>query len=153
MINVLVTVGTTTFDSLIKALDKPTDEVEIFFQIANGAYLPVHHPYQKFVPDLSSKYSNYDLIVTHAGAGSIYTMLDMNLKFVVVPNLERSDKHQLELSKFVEINNYAKTYLVENLTAISIMDVLQAVQVSQFVPYQKELFFKGKEIIEFVCSP
>ena len=46
MINVLVIVGTTTFDSLIKVLDRIEDNISYKFQVSSGTYNVKYHPYK-----------------------------------------------------------------------------------------------------------
>lgn len=150
MIKGLVTIGTTTFDSLIKVLDKPSEKVSMKFQIAGGIYKPVNHDYEKFIPDIQSHYSEFDFIVTHAGAGSVYTLLESPMKFAVVANVERSDDHQLELARFVGSNNYAQTYTVDELQALSLLQIYETIIGKDCVKYKKEVFFKGKEIIDYI---
>jgi len=150
MIRGLVTIGTTTFDSLIKALDKPSDCVSLKFQIAAGAYEPIYHAYERFIPDIKTSYSSYDFIITHAGAGSVYSLLEMGNKFAVVANTDRSDNHQLELCKFVHSNNYATTYTVKGLQDISLLQISQEITSTNCVKYKKEDFFKGREIVDFI---
>tara|TARA_R110001599_G_scaffold27629_2_gene96771 strand:+ start:1692 stop:2156 length:465 start_codon:yes stop_codon:yes gene_type:complete len=152
MISGLVTIGTTTFDSLIKVLDKPSTDVSLTFQIAAGVYEPIHHTYKRFIPNLQSHYLSYDFIITHAGAGSVYSLLELPTKFAVVANTDRSDNHQLELSKFVQSNNYAKTYSVDAMKVLSLLQIFQGIERYNSVQYKKEKFFKGKEIIEFIQS-
>lgn len=152
MIKGLVMVGTTTFDTLIASLDKSSDRISLTFQIANGNYIPTCHKYERFIPNIKTIYSDFDFIITHAGAGSVYNLLEQRYKFAVVPNLERSDKHQLELANYVEINNYASTFMVDEFNDVELFDLYIAILEKTHNIYKKEPFFKGKEIIEFILG-
>ena len=88
----------------------------------------------------------YELIVTHAGAGSIYGLLEKGKNLIVVPNLERDDKHQSEIAKFVEDNNYA-------LVCWDISDLPKLINKSRTFKknkYDKTDFFKYDEIIRII---
>lgn len=146
----LVTIGTTTFDSLIKVLDKPSENISIMFQIANGCYIPKNHPYERFIPKIHNNYNDYDFIITHAGAGSVYSLLETDHKFAVIPNTDRSDNHQIELAKFIGDNNYAKTYTILELESTSLEDVFEQLNNSIPTKYEKNKFFKGKEIVDYI---
>lgn len=67
----------------------------------------------KFIPE--ARFKEYDLIITHAGAGTVFFLLKCNLPFIAVPNIERRDTHQLELYYWLKDNNFSQTALVEEL--------------------------------------
>ncbi|NMU71939.1 glycosyltransferase, partial [Vibrio parahaemolyticus] len=110
-INILVTVGTTAFDVLITVIDesfKHDQSVNIIAQISSSSnYTPKYIESFEFSDDFDSFVESADIIITHAGAGSVYSMLEKGKKLVVVPNLTRVDDHQLELAKYVQNNNFA----------------------------------------------
>jgi beta-1,4-N-acetylglucosaminyltransferase len=54
-----------------------------------------------------TKYRSADVVIAHAGAGTIYQLLDMRKKSIIVPNLDPSDKHQLDIADFLLKYNYA----------------------------------------------
>lgn len=104
---VLVTLGTTRFDELLSAIDKLDidKQVELTVQglgIADYAFSSKF----EFSSDIQTWYEWADVIVTHAGAGSIYNLLEQGKKIIVVPNTFRKDKHQLDIAKYVEENDY-----------------------------------------------
>ncbi len=104
---IFVTVGTTPFDQLIKYVDQNiTKEQNIVFQIAKGEYKPANFPYFAFTDEIDLYYKTADLVICHAGAGTIYNLLELKKKIIVVPNLERADPHQKELASYIEKNNY-----------------------------------------------
>ena len=109
---IFVTVGTTKFDGLIEYIDNNFDskKYEVFFQIADGKYIPKNFPYVRFVSNIKNFFLKCDIVITHAGAGSIYELLELNKKIIIVPNLERKDKHQLDIALFMEKKVMLKQY-------------------------------------------
>jgi len=107
--NILVTVGTTSFDRLIKQVIDTIDcDHNYIFQVSeNSEFNNYGNDFFAYSEDFSKKVSWADVIITHAGAGSVYDFLEKRKKIIVVPNLERVDKHQSELSNYVEVNNLA----------------------------------------------
>lgn len=148
---ILVTVGTTQFNGLIETIDniaKTKKNYYVTFQIANGNYKPVNGEYFEFHNNINQYYSSSDLIITHAGAGSIYQLLKLNKKIIIVPNLERVDKHQLDIANYMDNNNYA-------LVCYSLEKLENAIKKSlDFIPmpFTKKDFFKFTEIANYINS-
>lgn len=145
---IFVTVGTTRFDSLIKAIDEKLSglEHEVTFQISDGIYKPKNFKYFNFTEDIKNYFLESDIVITHAGAGSIYELLELRKKIIIVPNLDRVDKHQSDIADYMDSNNYAKSiYNLDNI--ISIIDDMQY---KSFKEFKKEIFFKAQEIIDFI---
>jgi beta-1,4-N-acetylglucosaminyltransferase len=149
---ILVTVGTTTFDSLVEYIDKekPFHQFDIEFQIANGKYTPVNHRYFRFVDpaEIISKYESSDIIITHAGIGTVIQLLEMKKRLIAVPNLERVDKHQMDLSAFIARNRYALVAYDFSQLGMFI-EIYESIRFNQF---SKIPFFKADEIREFFYS-
>ena len=74
----------------------------------------------KFLPE--GEFSEYDVIVTHVGAGTVFFLLGENIPFTAIPNLERTDQHQLELYSWLQAKRLARTVLVENLDETLILE-------------------------------
>ncbi|WP_219012599.1 PssE/Cps14G family polysaccharide biosynthesis glycosyltransferase [Shewanella algae] len=147
MIRVLVIVGTTTFDTLISALDRSEDNISYLFQVAEGSYNVQHHSFETFIENVEELYSDFDLVITHAGAGTVYKLLEGDTPFLVVPNTERSDKHQLELAQFVGSNLLAKTCTVEELVSADIYKFLVSAVEFKRRNYCKKNFFIKEDIL------
>ncbi|MUK65331.1 PssE/Cps14G family polysaccharide biosynthesis glycosyltransferase [Aliivibrio fischeri] len=143
MIKFLCTVGTTPFPSLIEYITVNFDnEVnDIFLQSA----IKTNTKFIKsvdYVDNIGEYIDNYDVIVTHAGAGSIYSLLELHKKIIVVPNLERDDKHQFDISKYIEENNYGIVcWDINNLKKC-----IDEIEGLIFDEYEKRFFFKAEEI-------
>ena len=146
MINVFVTVGTTEFDELIKVVDLTCGnrpELKIVAQVSRSStYKPVNIAYFKFSNDIESYIDKADIIITHAGAGSVYSMLEKGKKIIVVPNLSRVDVHQKELANYVRKNNFAIT--CQSLSELC--NLVSSADKRSFNLYKKEDFF-GAELI------
>lgn len=150
MIYILVTVGTTSFDALIRILDKDIDGVNFTFQIGNGEYIPHHGKYDRFISDLADQYTAFDLVISHAGAGSVYSLLDLSqTKALIVPNTERHDPHQIELSEFVRKQNYAEVKTLDQLSKEPLEFILNDIMSKKYNSYSKTDFFVTNEILDY----
>jgi len=108
---IFVTVGTTghSFDRLMKKMDELAAEgdieEEIVAQIGNTEYEPSNFSWFKF--DDYEKIKGYmmkaRIVISHAGAGSIYTALEFNKPVIAVPRQaqfnEHYNDHQIELAE------------------------------------------------------
>jgi UDP-N-acetylglucosamine transferase subunit ALG13 len=124
---IFVTVGThyLGFERLIKKIDEiasRTDE-EIVAQIGSTNYKPKNIKYFSFVEDeekILELYKKSRIVITHAGAGTILTLLQNKKPLVVVPRLkeynEHIDNHQLELTEVINNKGLATVvYDIEEL--------------------------------------
>lgn len=111
---IFVTVGTQLpFDRLVAAVDQWAAShrrtVEVFAQIGPGSYAPRHIRYEAFVPvdRFSGLVKQAELIVSHAGIGSIVTALAEGKPIVIMPRRadlgEHRNDHQLATaSRFLD---------------------------------------------------
>lgn len=107
---IFITIGTTPFDQLIRYCDHSiamNSKYEIEAQIASGSYEPVHMQYFRFTDHIEKYYDKCDVIICHAGAGTVYRLLELGKKIIIVPNLDRRENHQLEIGRYAQENNYA----------------------------------------------
>lgn len=146
MFKIFITVGTTEFDSLIKAIDTAfVNQSEYFFtaQISSSAnYKPINFEFFEFSSDIERYIDEADFIITHAGAGSVYSMLEKGKKLIVVPNLSRIDHHQKELANYVNKNNFA----IACKKLDELPTLIKSMENKEFSSYLKESFF-GVEVI------
>ncbi|DBA82943.1 TPA: hypothetical protein ACH3X1_006726 [Trebouxia sp. C0004] len=119
---VFVTVGTTKFDALIQAVDT----IEVAEALVKQGYTALviqkgagrhqvqtlvplgtqHHQHSnglqvqvfEFAPSLADYMKQADLIISHAGSGSIFEALRLGKPLVAVPNAILMDNHQAELA-------------------------------------------------------
>lgn len=124
---IFVTVGThyLGFERLIKKMDQITSRIdeEVIAQIGSTKYIPKNMTYFTFIEDeneILELYKKARIIVSHAGAGSILTILKYNKSLIVVPRLkkfnEHIDNHQLELTETLKKEKkFEVIYDVKNL--------------------------------------
>tara|TARA_R110000787_G_scaffold147907_1_gene261789 strand:- start:154 stop:606 length:453 start_codon:yes stop_codon:yes gene_type:complete len=147
---ILVTVGTSSFERLIKAVDKqiPANKYQLTCQISDGKYQPINHKFFHFSDKFPSLIADADIVITHGGAGTIFQLLELQKKIIVVPNLDRIDKHQTDLASFVSDNHYA--IVCNNLDQLA-YDLEQCIH---FTPasYQKDDFFMADDLINYFSS-
>ncbi|PMJ38246.1 hypothetical protein BCU24_21110 [Vibrio cyclitrophicus] len=142
--NIFVTVGTTPFNSLVKFVDGISNQkYDIKMQISNGTYKPENHSFFSFDKDIDKYYHDADVILTHAGAGSIYKLLEMNKKIIVFPNTDRQDLHQFDIARYVYINNYGLLGSLHKSLDLQIIKSYKAI----FSQYRK-VRFSASDVIE-----
>jgi beta-1,4-N-acetylglucosaminyltransferase len=146
---IFVTVGTTSFDSLIRFIDEElrNEGYEIIFQISEGKYIPKNFEYFNFSEDIDFYYKNCDVVITHAGAGSVYRLLELKKKIIIIPNMERVDKHQIEIAEYMKEKGHALMCSDINELRLAIGGIM-GVELEEF---KKEDFFSHiyiKEMIE-----
>jgi len=146
--NIFVTVGTTKFDNLIKTVDKKLKDLdsEITMQISNGEYKPKNFEFFEYTKDIKKYFIESDIIITHAGAGSIYELLELEKKIIIVPNLDRIDKHQKDIANYMDSNGYAKK--LDSFDRL--IETIDFVVNNNFKKFEKEIFFKANEILEHI---
>ncbi|MCF7519552.1 PssE/Cps14G family polysaccharide biosynthesis glycosyltransferase [Pseudoalteromonas sp. L21] len=142
---ILVTVGSSSFDSLIRAVDQAATKLTAFsftFQIGTGGYKPQNGNSFARSNEFSSVLADADIVITHAGAGTVFELLELNKKMIVVPNFDRVDKHQSDLALYIERNNYALVCHDVN----HIESHIEGIIAYEPVPYSKESFFLADEL-------
>jgi UDP-N-acetylglucosamine transferase subunit ALG13 len=102
---ILVTVGTELpFDRLVKAVDRwaaMRGRLDVFAQIGEGAWEPAHIPFKPFMEpgEFSERFQAADLIVAHAGMGTIISALHYGKPLLIMPRRaslgEQRNDHQL----------------------------------------------------------
>ena len=144
---IFVTVGTTAFDDLIMNLDNLDTEDEIIFEISDDhKYIPVNHKYFTFKDDIEEYYNMSDIIITHSGAGSVYMLLELKKKIIIVPNMARIDGHQIDLANFMKDNKFALV-----CTDIKELDqMIKNFHSTEIEEYKFDPFFKENEIVDFI---
>lgn len=131
MPTVFVTVGTTSFDALIRRLDSVDlhrilcDELGyhgLVMQIGRGDYEPAAHTardyplagrfavsHYRYKPSLGPDMAAAGLVVSHAGAGSVLEALSAGKRLLVVVNDELMHNHQTELAQRVALGGHCDT--------------------------------------------
>ena len=102
--NIFVTVGSGGFDALIRAADLLP--YKMVCQIGDGSCVPRNARWFRTSPSLTRWYRWADVIVTHGGAATVFEALAHGKKVIVVPNTQRSDRHQEELAQELARRNH-----------------------------------------------
>lgn len=99
---IFLTVGTQMpFDRLVKWMDKCVIELklqrsDVYAQIADSDYMPKNFNHTKFLSEdeFETKLNDADIVVSHAGMGTIINTVLGNKKCVIVPRLSLLDEHR-----------------------------------------------------------
>ena len=105
---IFLTVGTGKFDELVEEVDKIAAQLNelIIFQIGNGSYVPKGGISFRFQPNIEKYCKDSRLVITHGGAGTIYSLLKQNKKVIAVANYDRTDNHQQDILKALSSDNF-----------------------------------------------
>lgn len=105
---ILVAVGTTDFDPLLRAMDRLSSSLpeETIMQIGRGRYIPRHCEYFRFAPSLHPYYERASLVVSHGGLGIVTEVLELGLPLVAVEDPDQPDRHQREILGIWEQEGY-----------------------------------------------
>lgn len=114
---IFVTVGTqlNNFDRLFKYIDRLDIKEKIVVQRGNSRYIFKNKNIisQSFFSydEMEKLMKESDIIITHAGPGTIFKALELNKKLIVVPRLKRyheivAKDHQHEFCKYLKKMNY-----------------------------------------------
>jgi len=139
---VFVTVGTTSFDALIDACITPEfnkklatlgfDELRL--QVGRGA-APTEADritWFRFAPTITEEMRAADVVISHAGAGSILEALELGKRLVVCVNDALMDNHQAELAAALEARGHVVVSSVDDVA-----DALQRVVATRPAPYER----------------
>lgn len=146
---VFVTVGTTRFEKLVSAATSPMaldwmakrGYTSLTVQYGTGkepeidqSSAPFPITTYSFKPSLDEDMKKADLILSHAGAGTVMEALRMRKKLVVVINTLLMDNHQTELAEAMAGRGHI--FMVENPELLEKKDTWVSFQDFQPVPHQ-----------------
>ena len=105
---IFVTVGTTDFNALVKAMDElaPSIDDAVVMQIGRGDYVPGNCEWVRFVPSLEPYYERAEVVVAHGGLGTAMEVLRRGGKLIGVANPDRYDRHQEDLLDYLAEEGY-----------------------------------------------
>lgn len=103
---IFVTVGNADpFDRLIQAVERwsirRTPPIDIYAQIGAGKFTPTSFPVERFLDPstFESVFKQADIVISHAGMGTIITALELGKPLLVMPKRaslgEQRNEHQL----------------------------------------------------------
>lgn len=95
------------FNRLVKGMDKIGGDIseKVIIQIGHSTYVPQHARWFKFKDDkeIEQLIKKSRVIVSHAGAGTILSVLKYKKPLIIFPRLkkykEHEDNHQLEITE------------------------------------------------------
>ncbi|XP_031492908.1 uncharacterized protein LOC116259304 [Nymphaea colorata] len=113
---VFVTVGTTCFDALVRAVNSEQVRTillnkgytDLLIQLGRGSFRPSKSAgengslvvdYFTFSPSIADHLRSASLVISHAGSGSIFETLHLGKPLIVVVNEDLMDNHQCELAE------------------------------------------------------
>jgi len=143
--NIFITVGTTPFDTLIKYCDTSLDSSQytVIAQISNLAiYQPLSFESFAYTEEIVNYYEWADVIISHAGAGTFYQLMELGKKVIFIPNVTLKDQHQDDICTYALQNNYA--FSTKNYSEIP--KLLDIIREYDFRPYRKD----SQKIASFV---
>jgi len=148
---IFVTVGThyQGFDRLIKKMDEIARKIndEVIMQIGYSRYEPRNAKWFRFLEenDILELYKKADIIVAHAGAGTLLTVLSFGKPLVIVPRLkefkEHVDDQQLELAEALEA--MGKAIAVYDINELE--DAIEKAKLLRYKPVNQD-----KRLINFL---
>ncbi|MDY0342813.1 MAG: PssE/Cps14G family polysaccharide biosynthesis glycosyltransferase [Lentimicrobium sp.] len=140
--NIFIVVGTQEpFDRMIKIIDawaSKNNKHRIFAQISKAAYKPKSFSFTEFIsPELFDEhFNNADLIISHAGMGTIISALTIGKPIIVMPRLaknhEQRNDHQLATAKSFEKLGYVKAVYNET-ELIQALDEAEKIKVGKII--------------------
>lgn len=147
---ILVTVGTTAFDSLIEFVDNELKGHDFVLQTGPGNYQVKNHNSFSFDPKVKQHYDWADLVISHAGAGSTFRLLELKKPLILVPNLQRIDHHQSDLANFMQDNNFA--IVVHDF--FNLADAISRFKSGKILlrPFEKVPFFGQDKLNELILQ-
>lgn len=142
------------FDRLMDAIMQSNliNDHDIYMQLGytNGNYEKVHYQQYYTEEELVNQIELADVILTHAGVGSIVSCLKLNKPTIVVPRLgkykEQNNDHQVQIMKRYQEQGYI--IALEDLSLLE-QTVLEA-KTFKTKPYQADKQGIVEEIKDFI---
>lgn len=135
IMKLFVTVGTTRFDALINKISTPlflskiskAGFTHLTLQIGNSPCIlkseihpDIHIDIFDFTTDVQAFMRTSDLIISHAGAGSILDAIECSAGLIVCVNENLMDNHQTELAE--EMNKLKMAIMCTPKTLLDVFD-------------------------------
>lgn len=113
---------------------------KVLAQSGYSSYEPINYQTFDFKPEgeMSNIIKESDILITHAGVGTITTALQLRKKVVVMPRLkqygEHVDDHQIEIAEAY----YQKGYIALANNKEKLVDILKNIKNINFQEYNPE---------------
>jgi beta-1,4-N-acetylglucosaminyltransferase len=163
---VFVTVGSTSFDDLVRHVDSPVvlqslhrqGFKHIIYQIGRGTYVPTTSPdtpdtpdtttteegikvsYFRSKPTIAPYIKDAALVICHAGVGTVMETLRMKKQVVVVVNPSLMDNHQLEVAAALEVDNHVHLCRDPHLIEQTVQGITKKPQLAPIQELDTSLF-------------
>ncbi|XP_067134587.1 UDP-N-acetylglucosamine transferase subunit ALG13 isoform X2 [Centruroides vittatus] len=153
MKSIFVTVGTTSFDKLIRRICslevlqiiKSHNFTKLVLQVGNGSYEPeleenndIEISWYRYKESLYKDMKEASLVISHAGAGCILEALRLQKPLLVVVNEDLMDNHQFELASQLADNNHLIYCTIKDLqTTLKTLDISHLIPLP---PVETEMF-------------
>lgn len=142
------------FDRLMDAIlsSKMIEEHEVYIQTGytTGCYDTVHCQQYYTEQELTEQIQIADVVITHAGVGSIVASLKLNKPTIVVPRLgkykEQNNDHQVQIMKRYQEQGYI--IAVEDVTTLD--TAVEQSKTFQIKPYQTDKQGIVEEIEKYI---
>ncbi|CAF0891716.1 unnamed protein product [Adineta ricciae] len=150
--SVFVTVGTTKFDLLIETIVKDANVLhtlvddlhieKLILQIGSSPMpshetTPIPIQFYQYKDSIENDIQQADLVISHAGAGTILQTLEANKPLLVVINEQLMNNHQLEIAHVMEKQGY-----LYFCTCATLAETLK-----KFVNHRFEQYEKGNPLL------
>eukprot|EP00762_Andalucia_godoyi_P005402 ANDGO_08365.mRNA.1 UDP-N-acetylglucosamine transferase subunit alg13 len=148
---VFVTVGTTKFDDLIAAVvrsdvlqllvERGYTEMTVQYgrgrepEYASPPTCPIRIECFSLKPSIQEHFVHADLVISHAGAGSIFESLDLGKTVIAVVNTSLMHNHQQELADELHLHQYLISCTAPHLSsAIQQLDHFKRIPMPKACP-------------------
>lgn len=130
---ILVAVGTTDFDALLRAVDEvsPSLTEEVVLQTGRSRYEPEHCESFRFVPSLAPFYERASVVIAHGGLGIVTEVLRSGRPLIAVEDPDQPGRHQREVLSEWE----REGYLIWCKDLKALPESLAQARVRRFKPY------------------
>ncbi|TXT55789.1 MAG: hypothetical protein BAJATHORv1_30171 [Candidatus Thorarchaeota archaeon] len=149
---IFVTVATSSYDILIKAMDRHVGSGKIsdsvIAQIGLGEYEPKNMRYFRFIESLDAAYDKAEVIVSTGGAGTTLECVSRGLNLVSVENTSLMEGHQSEL--IGELESRGHLIWCKNLERLP--QCIDEARSKTFAPFKPNPPTVHKRIIDFLTG-
>jgi len=144
---IFATTGSAGFDELAREIDRlsPKLKEKVILNIGYGKYKPRNCEWVGYTDKFEDYVKTADLIISHGGAGSIFTCLNSGKKIIAVPNKNHEDDQNDLVRKLSE-----GRYLIacENLSGLE--KCIEKSRAFKFKKYNSPKCDIGDYILDFL---
>lgn len=152
---IFITVGTQKFqfNRLLKAIDKLIEKKiindRVICQSGFSTYIPKNYQTVKFMPQNEYNYyiCNCDLLITHAGVGSILEAKKYNKPVIAIPRLKKFEEHVDDHQQQI-VSGFAKKKIVFESNCSNLEEVLHRVKYEHLQKYN----FNNEKFVQKIES-